>query len=108
LKSQQQVIGRQYYHSGRDLLEWGRDLESFNHFGKAIHITEMGFPSPLAPYPGQKQCVLWGGAIGGEAMLWHGDFTETIQADYVESVTSSLTASLMWSDHRLGLSRHWP
>jgi hypothetical protein len=23
---------------------------------------------------------------GGEAMLWHGDFTETIQADDIESV----------------------
>jgi hypothetical protein len=80
------VIGLQYYHSGRDLLEWGRDLESFNHFGKAIHITEMGFPSSLAPYPGQKKYALWGGAIGGEAMLWHGDFTKTIQADYDESV----------------------
>jgi len=85
-KGQYDVIGLQYYHSGRDLLEWERDLESFNHFGKAIHITEMGFPSSLAPYPGQEQYAYWGGGVGGEAMAWHGEFTETIQADYVESV----------------------
>jgi endo-1,4-beta-xylanase len=80
------VIDLHYYHSGRDLLEWERDLESFVHFGKAIHIIEMGFPSSLAPYPDQEQYVFWGGGIGGEAMLCHGDFTETIQADYIESV----------------------
>jgi len=84
-KAEYEVIGLQYYHSGRDLLEWERDLESFNHFGKPIHITEMGFPSSLAPYPGQEKYAYWGGGIGGEAMQWHGDFTETIQADYVES-----------------------
>lgn len=84
-KAEYEVIGLQYYHSGRDLLEWERDLESFNHFGKPIHITEMGFPSSLAPYPGQEKYAYWGGGIGGEAMQWHGDFTETIQADYIES-----------------------
>jgi len=85
-KAEYEVIGLQYYHSGRDLLEWERDLESFKHFGKAIHITEMGFPSSLAPYPGEEKYAFWGGGIGGEAMVWHGDFTETIQADYIESV----------------------
>jgi endo-1,4-beta-xylanase len=80
------VIGLQYCHFDGYLLDWGRDLESFNHFGKAIHISGMGFPSSLAPYPGQEKYAFWGGGIGGEAMLWHGDFAETIQADYVESV----------------------
>jgi hypothetical protein len=84
-KAEYEVIGLQYYHSGRDLLEWERDLESFNHFGKPIHITEMGFPSSLAPYPGQEKYAYWGGGIGGEAMVWHGEFTATIQADYIES-----------------------
>jgi len=85
-KAEYEVIGLQYYHSGCDLLEWERDLESFNHFGKPIHITEMGFPSSLAPYIGQEKYAYWGGGIGGEAMVWHGEFTATIQADYIESV----------------------
>jgi endo-1,4-beta-xylanase len=85
-KADYEAIGLQYYHSGRDLVEWERDLESFNNFGKPIHITEMGFPSSLAPYPGQGKYAFWGGGNGGEAMAWHNNFTETIQADYVESI----------------------
>ena len=79
-----EVIGLQYYHSGRDFLEWERDLESFNHFGKAIHITEIGFPSSLVPTPDEGQYALWGGGEGGEGLAWHNDFTETTQADYLE------------------------
>lgn len=85
-KADYNEIGLQYYHSGRDLLEWERDLETFNHFGKRIHITEMGFPSSLAPYPGEGKYAFWGGGNGGEAMEWHGPFSETIQADWIESV----------------------
>jgi GH35 family endo-1,4-beta-xylanase len=85
-KAQYEVIGLQYYHSGRDMLEWERDLESFHDFGKAIHITEIGFPSSLAPFPGQEKYAYWGGGEGGEKMAWHVDFTETIQADYIESL----------------------
>jgi len=81
-----EAIGLQYYHSGRDMLEWERDLESFNHFGKPIHITEMGFPCSIAPFPGQEKYAFWGGGNGGEAMTWHSEFTETVQADWVESV----------------------
>jgi len=81
-----EAIGLQYYHSGRDMLEWERDLESFNHFGKPIHITEMGFPCSIAPFPGQEKYAFWGGGNGGEAMTWHNEFTETVQADWVESV----------------------
>lgn len=85
-QAQFEAIGLQYYHSGRDMLEWERDLESFNHFGKPIHITEMGFPCSLAPFPGQEKYAYWGGGNGGEAMTWHNEFTETVQADWVESV----------------------
>ncbi len=79
-----EAIGLQYYHSGRDFLEFERDLESFNHFGKPIHVTEMGFPSSVAPFPGQEQYAYWGGGVGGEKMTWHNEFTETVQADWVE------------------------
>lgn len=79
-----EAIGLQYYHSGRDMLEFERDLESFNHFGKPIHVTEMGFPSSVAPFPAQEQYAYWGGGNGGEKMTWHNEFTETVQADWVE------------------------
>ncbi len=79
-----EAIGLQFYHSGRDFLEFERDLESFNHFGKPIHVTEMGFPSSVAPFPGQEQYAYWGGGVGGEKMTWHNEFTETVQADWVE------------------------
>lgn len=85
-EAQYEAIGLQYYHSGRDMLEWERDLESFNHFGKPIHITEMGFPCSIAPFPGQEKYAYWGGGNGGEAMTWHNEFTETVQADWVESI----------------------
>ncbi|MGD0157075.1 MAG: endo-1,4-beta-xylanase [Terracidiphilus sp.] len=79
-----EAIGLQFYHSGRDFVEFERDIESFNHFGKDIHITEMGFPCSIAPFPGQEQYAFWGGGIGGEKMTWHNEFTETVQADWVE------------------------
>jgi hypothetical protein len=42
--------------------------------------------SGFARFPRARKVCLWGGGNGGEAMVWHDDFTETIQADYVESV----------------------
>jgi hypothetical protein len=35
---------------------------------------------------GQEKYAFWGGGNGGEAMTWHNEFTESIQADWVESV----------------------
>jgi endo-1,4-beta-xylanase len=83
-KADFEAIGLQYYHSGRDLLEFERNLETFRDFGKPIHITELGIPSSLDPVP---KAEYWGGGAGGAAMLWHGDrFTETIQADWIEQM----------------------
>jgi len=56
------VIGLQYYHSGRDLLEWERDLDGFNHFGKAIQIAEMGASRPRSPLTQGKRNVRFGEA----------------------------------------------
>ena len=61
-KAEYEVIGLQYYHSGRDLLEWERDLESFNDFGKPMHITEMGFHRRSLRTQGRRMCN-WGGGM---------------------------------------------
>jgi len=83
-----EAIGLQYYHSGRDLLEFERDLERFSHFKKPLHITELQIPSSSEDIPGNEW---WGGGIGGSGFLWHGnEFTETIQADWVEYVYTIL------------------
>jgi endo-1,4-beta-xylanase len=83
-----EAIGLQYYHSGRDLLEFERDVERFSHFKKPLHITELQIPSSSEDIPGNEW---WGGGIGGSGILWHGEeFTETIQADWVESVYTIL------------------
>lgn len=87
-KCDYEAIGLQYYHSGRDLLEFERDLERFSHFKKPIHITELQIPSSSAAMPGRDW---WGGGAGGAGLLWHGkEFTETIQADWVQSVYTLL------------------
>jgi GH35 family endo-1,4-beta-xylanase len=83
-----EAIGLQYYHSGRDLLEFERDLERFAKFNKPIHITELQIPSSSDDIPGKDW---WGGGAGGAGFLWHGEkFTETIQADWVESIYTIL------------------
>lgn len=83
-----EAIGLQYYHSGRDLLEFERDVERFSRFKKPIHVTELQIPSSSADVEGRDW---WGGGAGGARLPWHGkEFTETIQADWVESVYTIL------------------
>jgi endo-1,4-beta-xylanase len=87
-KCDYEAIGLQYYHSGRDLLEFEHDLERFAQFNKPIHITEVQIPSSSVDYEG---AAWWGGGTGGSRFPWHGkEFTETIQADWVESVYTML------------------
>jgi len=79
-----EAIGLQYYHSGRDLLEFERNLETFAAFGKRIHITELGFSSSSDNAEGNPW---WGGGLGGAKLVWRGErFTEEIQAQWAESV----------------------
>jgi endo-1,4-beta-xylanase len=87
-KCDYEAIGLQYYHSGRDLLEFEREVERFTVFNKRIHITEVQIPSSSVDYQGASW---WGGGNGGSRFPWHGkEFTETIQADWVESVYTIL------------------
>jgi len=79
-----EAIGLQYYHSGRDMVEFERNLELFQAFGKPVHLTELGIPSSSEEAPKSKW---WGGGVGGARFVWHGEkFTETSQADWFEQV----------------------
>ena len=51
-----EAIGLQYYH----VLQWERDIESLNHFGKPIQLTEMGFGCSSAPFSGAGKICLSG------------------------------------------------
>jgi len=83
-----EAIGLQYYHSGRDLLEFERDIERFAQFKKPLHITELQIASSSADIPNAEW---WGGGVGGTHFPWHGtQFTETIQADWAEAVYTML------------------
>ncbi len=82
------AIGLQYYHSGRDILEFERDIDRFAKFNKRIHVTELQIPSSSADVPNGDW---WGGGIGGARLPWHGtEFTEAIQAEWVEDVYTML------------------
>jgi GH35 family endo-1,4-beta-xylanase len=79
-----EAIGLQYYHSGRDMLEFERNLETFQTFGKAVHLTELGISSSAE---GAEKSSWWGGGPGGARFVWHGEeFTESSQADWFEQV----------------------
>lgn len=76
------AVGLQYYHSGRDMVEFERNLETFQGFGKPVHITEAGYSSSSAD---AAKSEWWGGGIGGARFVWHGDdFSEASQADWFE------------------------
>ena len=79
-----ETIGLQYYHSGRDMVEFERNLESFQTFGKPVHLTELGIASSSAEV---EKNEWWGGGPGGTRRVWHGEqFTESSQADWYEQV----------------------
>jgi len=108
-KADFETIGLQYYHSGRCLVECERDIESFQDFGKPIHITEMGFPSTVELDPQfhyGSGGAYWGGGPGGSHMVWHGDeFSEATRP-------SGPSSSIRWPTVTPGCRRSpggtWP
>jgi GH35 family endo-1,4-beta-xylanase len=96
-----EAVGLQYYHSGRDMLEFERNLESFQGFGRPIHITELGIASSSET---TKDNEWWGGGIGGAKMVWRGErFTEENQAEWVEALykiafSKSYVNAITWWD----------
>ena len=66
------------------MLEFERNLETFQAFGKTVHLTELGIASSSEEVPGNEW---WGGGPGGGRRVWHGEqFTETSQADWFEQL----------------------
>jgi len=105
-KAEYEVIGLQYYHSGRDLLEWERDLESFNHFGKPIHITEMGFPRRSLRTQGRRNMHIgeaesvarpWSGTVNSPKRFWRTISSQSIPL---------LAASPLWKRSPIGTLGH--
>jgi GH35 family endo-1,4-beta-xylanase len=77
------AVGLQYYHSGRDMLEFERNLDLYKVFGKRIHISETQISSS-SDDPTKKN-EWFGGGIGGAKFVWHGEqFTEESQAQWVD------------------------
>lgn len=72
-----EALGLQYYYAARDMLEIERSLETFQDFGKPVHITELGLPSssePLSNPYGQSTRYPWHGS----------QWSEEAQADWIE------------------------
>jgi endo-1,4-beta-xylanase len=95
-----EAVGLQYYSSGRDMVEFERNLETFKTFGRRVHITELGYSSSSASSPEdvRENTVWWGGGVGGAKLVWHGEkFTEASQADWYEQVYT-IAYSKLWVD----------
>ncbi|MDI6828312.1 MAG: endo-1,4-beta-xylanase, partial [Armatimonadota bacterium] len=73
-----EIVGLQMYYPEYDLFEIDRLLDRYAKLGKPIHITEMGCSSAPGIDPnGQRKKASAG---------WHGDWTEDMQADWVEAI----------------------
>ncbi|MGF1570482.1 MAG: endo-1,4-beta-xylanase [Nodosilinea sp.] len=73
-----EVIGLQLYYPDQDMFEIDRLLDRFTSLGKPIHITEMATASAPGVDP-QSQ-------LGEAPGLWHGPWSEALQADWVEQI----------------------
>jgi GH35 family endo-1,4-beta-xylanase len=81
-KVEYDAVGLQYYHSGRDLLEEERSIETFRGFGKPVHITEVEIPSSSEE---TGRGGWWAGGVDVARMVWHGErHSEQTQADWAE------------------------
>lgn len=71
-----ETIGLQLYYPDQDMFEINRLIERFGTLGKPVHITELGVSSATT----RDEESLLKDPLG----LWHGPWTEAIQADWVE------------------------
>jgi hypothetical protein len=78
-----EVLGLQLYYPQMDLLEIERMLDRFHDFQKPIHITEIATASVDTPDPTSMRPTT-------TAPGWHGPWSETTQADWMEGVYTLL------------------
>ncbi|MGB7417528.1 MAG: endo-1,4-beta-xylanase [Thermosynechococcaceae cyanobacterium] len=71
-----EMIGMQLYYPDQDMFEINRMLDRFGQLGKPVHITELGVSSATE----RDEDSYFKDPPG----LWHGPWTETIQADWIE------------------------
>ena len=107
------VIGIQFYYgSGQaqycwDMLEVSRILDAYCSMGKAVHITELGTPSAMGPDPNAAT------DSGNEIGLWHGQWDESTQADWVEQfyticMSKPPTEAITWWSFSEAERVFWP
>lgn len=107
------VIGVQFYYGSGlmqyswDMLEISGILDEFCSFGKEVHITELGTPSAMRPDPNAviKQ--------GNEVGLWHNEWNEQTQADWVEQfyticLSKPEIKGITWWDFQDKKGIFWP
>ena len=90
-----EAIGLQLYYPDRDLFEIDRQLERFSQLGKPIHITELGISSATTV----DELSYLKEPLG----RWRGDWSEAIQADWVEQFytlcySKSYIKAISWWD----------
>ncbi len=91
-----EVIGLQFYYPKQDLFEIDRKIDQFMVFNKPIHITEQGCSSQPFDDPQATRDTPPGPG-------WHGDWTENMQADWIEQLYSifyskQLIKAIQWWD----------
>jgi len=79
------AIGVQYYYGAgwgycRDMLSVSAQLDKYAALGKPIHVTEIGCPSSCETDFFHQL----GSATVDQAGQWHGKWSETLQAEWVE------------------------
>jgi GH35 family endo-1,4-beta-xylanase len=76
-----EIVGLQLYYPQQDLMEIDRMLTRFTDFKRAIHVSELSCNSAdgLDPASMRPRSLVPG---------WHGPWTETTQADWLEGIYS--------------------
>jgi len=83
----------------RDLLEMSDLLDLYGRLGKPVHVTRIGCPSSDKPDPYH----MLGNARVEDAGRWHGKWSETLQAEWVEKLYTiccgkPFVEAVMWWD----------
>lgn len=100
------AIGLQVYYPGHDMFEIAAMLDRFAALGKPLHITELGVASSTEP---DEHGLI---KDPGKAW-WHGPWSESIQADWIEQFYTLCYAhpsieAITWWDFTDAPGHFWP